>query len=288
MSRYRFALRPRWIISHLFVLAMVVTMVNLGMWQLNRLDERRERNDRVEARLAEDAVPVEDLVAPGDDPEAVEDLEFRPVTASGTYLVDEEVMVRARSLEGTPGSWAMTPLQLDDGTVVVVNRGWFANNGEFEAVPEDLAAPTGPVVVEGIVRLTETKGRFGSTDPDAGTLQNLARADVGRIAQQLDAEVLPVYVQLLEQEPEVGEGAPIPVPTPELDEGPHLSYAGQWFIFTTLTLIVYPLILRRRARELEKDARIAAADARDAAAGSGPMVEGSGAEAPDAASPSVR
>lgn len=287
MSRYRFALRPRWIISHLFVLAMVVTMVNLGIWQLNRLDERRERNDRVEARLAEDAVPVESLVPPGDDPEEVEDLEFRPVTASGTYLVDEDVMVRARSLEGTPGSWAMTPLQLDDGTVVVVNRGWFANNGEFEEVPDDLAAPSGPVVVEGIVRLTETKGRFGSTDPDAGTLRNLARADVGRIAQQLDAEVLPVYVQLLEQEPEVGDDAPLPVPRPELDEGPHLSYAGQWFIFTTLTLIVYPLILRRRARELEREARIAAADARDAAAAAEPST-GDDAGAPAAASPSAR
>ena len=44
---------------------------------------------------------------------------------------------------------------------------------------------------------------------------------------------------------------PEPVPAPTLDEGPHLSYAVQWFIFTTVAVVGYPLILRRRARELE-------------------------------------
>jgi surfeit locus 1 family protein len=269
MSRYRFALRPRWIVSHLFVLVMVVAMVIAGLWQLDRLDERKDRNARVEARMDAEPVPVASLVAPGDDPEAVDQLEFRPVTATGTYLTEDEVMVRGRSLDGSAGSWAMTPLLLDDDTVVVVNRGWFANNGEHQSVPTDLAPTGGEVTVEGLVRLSETKGRFGSTDPGSGTIQDLARADIARIGQQLEQLALPVYVQLLEQDPQVEPPAPIPVPAPELDEGPHLSYAGQWFIFTGLTLIVYPLILRRRARELEREARIAAADARDASGISG-------------------
>ena len=47
---YSFLWKPRWILSHLFILALVVTFVNLGFWQLRRLDERRTYNALVESR----------------------------------------------------------------------------------------------------------------------------------------------------------------------------------------------------------------------------------------------
>lgn len=250
MSRYRFALRPRWIISHLFVLALVGAMFSAGLWQLSRLQEKRDRNETVEARAALAPVDVAGLAAPGDDD--VDELEYRRVTATGAYLPGEEVLVRSRSLNGAPGSWVLSPLALDDGTAVVVNRGWISNSGSLEAVPERSRAPEGPVEVSGLIRLSETRGRFGSQDPAEGQLTDMARADVARIGQQLDVEVLPFYVQLLDQVPEPDAATqPTPVPAPALDEGPHLSYAVQWFIFTTVGVVGYPLILRRRAREVE-------------------------------------
>lgn len=250
MSRYRFALRPRWILSHVFVLALVAAMVSAGFWQLSRLQEKRDRNDRVTARTAVAPVDVAGLAEPGAF-DTVRDLEFRRVTASGRYLPAEEVLVRSRSLEGAPGSWVLTPLLLDDGTAVVVNRGWIPNPGELHEVPAASAAPTGPVEVAGLVRLAETRGRFGPQDPPEGRLTDLARADVARLDRQVDADLLPFWVQLLDQTPAPeASGQPQPVPAPALDEGPHLSYAVQWFIFTTVAVVGYPLILRRRAREL--------------------------------------
>lgn len=251
MSRYRFALRPRWILSHLFVLALVSAMIWAGLWQLRRLDEKRDRNEVVAARSVVEPVAPGELADPGDF-DAVDDLEFRRVTAAGEYMADEEVLVRSRSLEGAPGSWVLTPLLLDDGTAVVVNRGWIPNPGTLEAVPTRSRAPEGPVEVSGLVRLTETRGRFGSQDPSEGRLTDFARADVARIGQQLDVEILPFYVQLLAQEPAPDlNDQPKPVPAPTMDEGPHLSYAVQWFIFTTVAVVGYPLILRRRSREIE-------------------------------------
>lgn len=252
MSRYRFALRPRWILSHLFVLALVVAMASAGFWQLDRLQEKKDRNARVEARTAEEVVAVETLTAPGAYDEA-DGLEFRRVTATGTYRADQEVLVRSRSRDGAPGSWVLTPLALADGTEVAVNRGWISNSGQLEAVPERYAAPGGEVTVTGLVRRTETRGSFGPTDPSEGTLRNLARADVERLDEQVPEDLLPVYVQLEEQDPAGARGArPTPVPIPALDEGPHLSYAVQWAIFTTVALVGYPLILRRRAREIAR------------------------------------
>ena len=70
---YRFLFRPLWIGFHLLVLGAVVLMVNLGFWQLRRLDERQQFNDKVEERIAEPAVPVEELLGdPGLDPDAAE------------------------------------------------------------------------------------------------------------------------------------------------------------------------------------------------------------------------
>ena len=78
---YRFALRPLWILSHLFAVAVVVAFVALGFWQLDRHDQRADRNATVEARADLPAVPVADALAEVDDPD---DLRFRAVTAGGT------------------------------------------------------------------------------------------------------------------------------------------------------------------------------------------------------------
>ena len=260
MSRYRFALRPKWILSHVFVLFMVVLFINLGFWQLSRLQEKKDRNARVQERTAEAVVDAGSLAEPGDFDRA-SGLEFRRATATGTYLADQEVLVRARSRDSAPGSWILTPLELSDGTALVVNRGWIPNNGAFESVPARYRPPTGSVTVTGLVRKTETRGSFGPTDPPTGTLENLARADVGRLDRQVDEDLLPFVLQLQTQDPAVRSTDPRPVPAPELDEGPHLSYAMQWFTFALLTVVVYPLILRRRAREIEREERDAARDA---------------------------
>lgn len=262
MSRYRFALKPRWILSHLFVIALVSSMVWAGFWQLRRLDEKQARNDRVRSRSEQPAVPVQSLADPGEF-DSAPDLEFRQVIATGRYLVDQEVLVRSRSLDGAPGSWVVTPLEVSDGLSVAVIRGWIPNPRLLEEVPDTYRAPEGPVTVTGLVRLSETRGSFGAVDPTSGTLTDLARADVARLDVQVPGDLLPFSVQLLEQEPAVTTADPTPVPAPALDEGPHLSYAVQWFIFSTIGLIGYPLILRRRAREVEREEREASLDGPD-------------------------
>ena len=177
----------------------------------------------------------------------------RRATATGRYLTDQQVLVTSRTNDGAPGSWILTPLDLGDGVAVTVNRGWIPNNGRYTSVPTRYQAPSGRVTVRGLVRKTETRGSFGPRDPRSGTLAALARADIARLDRQVPERLLPLYLQLQSQTPKVTEADPEPVPTPALDEGPHLSYAIQWCIFTVVGLVGYPLILRRRAREVERE-----------------------------------
>ena len=163
----------------------------------------------------------------------------------------------------------LTPLVQADGTAVAVNRGWvpFATTNADGPWP-DYAPPEGTVTVTGMVRETvrQSQGLVrGATDETGVRLSTLARVDLERFQQQVDQRLYPVSVDLRTQDPASGP-FPQPVPEPVLDEGPHLSYAMQWFIFATLTCIVYPLLLRRTARHK-------AADALDAEAG--PDTDGS-------------
>ncbi len=81
----------------------------------------------------------------------------------------------------------------------------------------------------------------GPKDADVGRLSTLSRVDIGRLQQQVDEPLYPMSVDLTSQDPAQVGLLPVAVPPPVLDEGPHLNYAGQWFIFATLTVIVYPL-----------------------------------------------
>jgi cytochrome oxidase assembly protein ShyY1 len=175
------------------------------------------------------------------------------VTLTGTYDTSNEVIIRARSLSERPGVWVATPLRLDSGDAVVVLRGFLPTQGTPDKVPADAEPPSGRVTVQGLVQETQTKGVFGATDPSDGRLTNLARVDVERLQKQVDERLYPAYVQLQDQNPAQSGPEPEVLPEPTLDEGPHLSYAVQWFIFCTIAIVGYPLILRRSARNREHE-----------------------------------
>ncbi|MDY7103419.1 MAG: SURF1 family protein [Actinomycetota bacterium] len=257
---YRFLLRPRWILLHLVAVALVVLMVNLGFWQLSRLDEKRDRNALLEARAALEVQPVADVLDVGDGDEVVDEVEWRRLTATGEYAVDDEVLVRGRSMDGAPGVWVLTPLVADDGTAVVVNRGWVPASGVLEETPPEAAATTGRVTVQGLLVAAEERGALGAVDPEGVELATLARVDLDRYAQQLDYDIYPAYLRLEAQQPPVATTTPVPLPEPDRTEGPHLGYAGQWFAFSIIGVVGYVLLMRRSAHQRATDAAAAEID----------------------------
>jgi cytochrome oxidase assembly protein ShyY1 len=250
VANARFLLRPRWLLSHLFVLLLAVTMVNLGFWQLRRLDEKRDRNELVESRMSQPVVPVGELLAPGAGDGAVDAARFREVEATGTYDAGETVVVRNRTQDGAAGAWLVTPLALDDGGRVGVLRGFVSFTPGGDVV--DAPPPDGVVTVEGLV-----------VDPDS--FDGTAPRDLAPLLA--GDNVLPGLVLATGSSPpepnQADEDAArpdaiLPVPPPELSEGPHLGYAAQWFIFSTIAVVGYPLVLRRvvarRGKEVDDDA----------------------------------
>ncbi len=245
-AMYRFLVRPKWIAFHLLVIMLVVLMVNLSFWQFRRLDERQHFNDQVGTRTTQPVVPFSEVVpAAATQPDAVE---WRTVTASGTYLADAQVIVINRSQAGAAGYAVITPLQMGDGRLLLVNRGFMV---ETQSVP---APPSGTVDVTGRIRRSERRVFGQTSDPSGGVLTELQRIDIDRLAQQMPSPTAQVYLDLLSSTPSQGN-APAPVPKPDLSDGPHLSYAVQWLIFSMLAIVGWMLAVRRSAQQYQRHRR---------------------------------
>lgn len=220
---------------HVLTIILVVTMVLLGFWQLRRHEDRAAFNDAVRARSSDAPRSPDDLLALDTDPRM---LEWYTLVASGTYLPDGDFLLVNRSQDGRAGVDPVSTLRLDDGRLLLVNRGFVPLSID---VPP---APTGRIDVVGRVRASEERRRGRLSNSATGTLFEVQQIDIARLAEQLPGEVLPIYVDLLASNPP--ESAQLSrVATPQLTLGPHLSYTVQWFIFAGCAAVAWMFIVRR-------------------------------------------
>ena len=207
-------------------------MVYLSLWQFHRLDDRKAFNREVTERSSLSVVDVGTLDI--SDPAAVQ---WRPAGARGTFLPDEQVLIVNRSQGGVAGMNVLTPLLLDDGRAIIVNRGFIALN----ATPP--AAPSGEVKVVGLLRSTEGR-TTGQAREASGELTEFFRLDIARLQEQIEPELLNVALVAEVSEP-ADSTTLLPVSSPELSEGSHLSYAIQWLIFATAVIVGWILAVRK-------------------------------------------
>lgn len=219
---------------------LAAVFVRLGFWQIHRLEERHHSNQVSSARLEAEPVPLENLLASiGDD---FESLQYHRVILSGVYSTSQEVLIRSQVELGQAGFHVITPLVLDDGSAVLVNRGWVPL--VMDQPPVDAAPDSGRVEIEGWVHLTETRPPLGPKEA-AGHLDVFNRVDIARIGEQMVEALAPVYVVAIGER---GSQLPIPTSPPDFtDEGPHLSYAIQWFAFAAIALVGFVFLVRKQA-----------------------------------------
>jgi cytochrome oxidase assembly protein ShyY1 len=239
----RFWLRPKWVFGHILCLFLIVVFINCGFWQLRRLHQKQHRNDLIHQREQAAPASLDDALQAGADGAV-----YRRVQVEGRWDAADTVLVRSRSLNEEPGFHVLTPLVVGN-EAVIVNRGFTPlGGGGDQAILANVQPPAGPVRVEGLLRATETRGSFGPQDPN-GRLTVVNRIDVPRLQDQVDARLVPVYLQLTASTPAPGD-LPRILPLPATDEGPHRAYAVQWFIFATVGAVGWPLLLRKTARDL--------------------------------------
>jgi cytochrome oxidase assembly protein ShyY1 len=225
-------LRPRWIAGHLLVLALTVSFIALGFWQLGR-DHHKQQLVR-EAKAAF-AAPAPDVTDPG------AALAGSRAQATGHFDSAHEVLLRNQVHGGKDGNDILTPLVLSDGTAVMVDRGWMQTVG-VRSTPLVTVTTPGPVVVTGIVHTTSPLNAQDAVTKPGGQLA-LPRVDLDRIGQAVPYRLQPRWIEMQAQTPTAAKGAPaLPQPPPP-DQVNHMEYTIEWFSFALIGIIGWPVAL---------------------------------------------
>ena len=233
-------LRPAWIASHVLVAALLVATANLGFWQLRRLDVRRDHNARVVARADEPVVALATAFGALTEGMSPEDLRHVRVTVSGTWDVASEVYLANRSRDGVPGVHVVTLLRFEGvrpSVGVAVDRGFVPRVHYLKGDRSAWAPAGGEVEVAGSLEV----GRMG----ERGHGSEVDRIDLEALSDRWGISLAPMWIRA------AADGSaswPASAPAEDLGDGPHLSYAVQWFVFTLIALGGYPLVLYRLAR----------------------------------------
>jgi cytochrome oxidase assembly protein ShyY1 len=226
---FRFLLTRRWLVFAVVVGLLAYLAWLLGQWQFHRLDERQERNALIERNETAPPAPAADLMSVGGDVAAGD--EWRTVTATGSYAVEDTVIVRYRTRDGASGVDVVVPLVTDDGPALLVDRGWLATENSGTVDPDDVPAPpAGEVTVTGWLRADATGDSTSVSDQSTRAISS------DEIGEALDREVYGGFVDLRTEDPAPAE--PLAQPElPELDNGPHFFYGLQWWFFGLLAVV---------------------------------------------------
>ena len=236
------------IIGTVVVLVVAATCVRLGIWQLDRLEQRRARNALAETRMADAPIDVDQLA---DDSASAA---YRRIHLRGSCEA-EPIILAARSRHGAPGVHLLCRFRTASGRTVLLDRGWLPSAdartvepAHLSAMPRDttidaLAIPFPPGTARarpsGAARLEESSAGVALADPAPLVIYRLNRAQASA-ATGVD---LPAwYAQAMG----TNDVLPIPADLPDPGEGPHLGYAVQWFSFAAIALIGWLVLMVRR------------------------------------------
>ncbi|HEV7955876.1 MAG: sortase [Microbacteriaceae bacterium] len=248
MRGWRFALSRRWAGYLALTVAFAVVCSLLGAWQFTRRAEARTEIDRIDANYDARPMPVADVLPTLGAFDAGQ--KWTPVLLEGIYLSDAELLVRNRPLAGRPGFEVLTPLLLEDGTVFIVDRGWVPTGSRQDAPDVVPPAPEGPVTVVARLKGGETVLPGRSTVEGSGQIPTV---HLPQVAGMLDNPVYTGAYGLVASEDPAPESAPVAAGKPVRDEGPHLSYALQWFVFALLGFVGLGWALRQEYRVVNAD-----------------------------------
>jgi surfeit locus 1 family protein len=215
-------------------LAFAALFVRLGVWQLSRLKQKQAFNAVLSARLA---APPEDITTLPSDTALGH---YRRVTASGALLYDREVVYAGRSRDGSPGVDLLTPLKLDGrDTVVMVNRGW-AYSFDAATIDNTRWHEKDSARVAGYAETFTGKERSAAP-------RRVHALDRAAIQAIVGLPVAPYLIVQTSDSATHADSVPVRLEIPAPNEGPHKSYAIQWFSFA-LVAVVGGVALSRRSR----------------------------------------
>jgi surfeit locus 1 family protein len=225
--------RRRGIVVLVAALAGIAIASRLGVWQLDRADQKLALQASREARSHEPPLEAAALALTSD---AAEAQQHRRVIVHGRWLADRTIYLDNRQMDGKVGFFVVTPLALDASqATVLVERGWAPRNFNSRETLPPVATPTSSVTVEGVVALQLAR-LFDFGGAASGPIrQNL---DIDAFARETGLALLPLAI-VQSDAGAAADGLVRRWPQPAADVQKHYGYAAQWFAIAAGIAILY-------------------------------------------------
>jgi len=219
------------IVPTIVTLLIVYAMVTLGQWQYEKGEYISNQQDKINERRHLLPVGIEEL------PLAQEDRIFVPVMVSGSFDTERHFYFDNRIVNGVAGYDIFTPFRMDDGNVILVNRGWLKQGRTRQDLPEF-------ETVSSRVRLRALMDRPPSKDfllaenvhGNLSWPMVLQYVDTQEISGMLGYEVMPMVLRL---DKDADHGFYREIPVLKLDSAKNTGYAFQWYAMLAALLVIY-------------------------------------------------
>lgn len=236
MLKYRF--RPG-LLPTLAMLLVVALCIRLGLWQQHKAEIKQALQVQLDQRLREAPVALPENIA---DPEA---WRYRRVKVRGSYDTHYQILLDNQVEEEVAGYHVVTPLRMENGTHVLVDRGWIAAPANHATLPQ-VVTPSEMQEVEGTIWLPSD--RFFALAPMPESQQWQAawqNMDMPRYRQAVPFAVLPLVIRLDAASKAGGFIRNWPRPAERIEM--HISYAYQWFGFALAFAVIYLVVNIRKS-----------------------------------------
>ncbi|MBX3012859.1 MAG: SURF1 family protein [Caldilineaceae bacterium] len=217
----------RWWYVTIFVILGVIFLTRLGLWQLDRLTQRRALNQLISERWDQAPYDLNQNLLPTE----LETLGYRRIQVTGTFDYSNQVLLKNQNRQTEPGTNIVTPLLLPNGQAILVARGWIPYDQSKPEAWDAFTEATGETTVIGMVQKSQIlPGAKPPTEPQTEWF----RIDVEAIQRQIPYPLLPGFLTQLPEPGRAYDALPYREVPFEITEGNHFSYALQWFMFAAI------------------------------------------------------
>ena len=225
---------PLALFKSLIALLLVIFCLWGSQWQYHRGVDRHARNAVIEERIAQSPIALTSVTG------TLADYEWQPVSTSGSFNKEKQILLRNRYNDGKYGYEVLTLFTSTEKKNFWVDRGWVQAGATATTPPVLTPLPEGEVTINGRLRLDSSLPR-GSFFALPGKGEGL----VSELNAQSQLNTEKFYIDLLSGS-QASLTPEVPAQLPELSDGPHMAYALQWIFFGGL--VIYGRILIRRTR----------------------------------------
>jgi surfeit locus 1 family protein len=220
-----------------FCLILFGAFLSLGIWQVNRAEEKDLQQHVIEKRSEQPSISLNQLATRNLTP-------YTKATATGKYRESEQFLLDNIIHNGKPGFYVITPFEIE-GTddIILVNRGWVAQQRKRLNLPRTTIKPDQQTLHGTLAKPRSKPVILGNIDsPISDTPPLWYYMDAEHFEKTVGYSVLPLILRLdatsdATSNTTLGSQLIRQWPKFEAKTGMHIGYAIQWFVFALFVLI---------------------------------------------------